>query len=129
MDEQLKKGLATRKKVVGEDFVNKSYQDADDIMLVLQDFVSRNAWGTVWQRDGLDMKIRSLVTVGMLIALGRGKDIASHVRGAIANGATEREVQEVLLHATVYAGFPYAIDAYTHAAVELKALRDRAAQG
>ncbi len=122
-DAQYEKGLARRKKVVGEAHVAKSFADADDFTKVLQDFVTRNAWGTVWLREGLDPKIRSLVTVSMLIALGRAKELGSHVRGAVANGATEKELQEVLLHATVYCGFPLAIDAYNSAAAELKTLR------
>lgn len=123
VDEQFETGLARRKKVLGEAHVAKSFAEADDFTKVLQDFVTRNAWGTVWLREGLDPKIRSLVTVAMLIALGRPKELGSHVRGAINNGATEAELREVLLHATVYCGFPLAIDAYNTAAAELRALK------
>jgi 4-carboxymuconolactone decarboxylase len=122
MDAQYENGLAMRKQVVGEAHVNRSFAEASDFTRVLQDFITRNAWGTVWQRDGLDPKIRSLVTVAMLTALGRAKEIAVHVRGAVNNGASEVELREVLLHATVYCGFPLAIDAYHAAAAELERL-------
>jgi 4-carboxymuconolactone decarboxylase len=66
----------------------------------------------VWAREGLELKTRSLVTLGMLIALGRTQEIKGHVRGALNNGASPQEIEEVLLHSTVYCGFPLALDAY-----------------
>ena len=122
MDAQYENGLAMRKMVVGEAHVDRSFAQANDFTRILQDFITRNAWGTVWQRGGLDLKIRSLITVAMLTALGRAKELGSHIRGAVNNGATEEEIREVLLHATVYCGFPLAIDAYNAAAAELERL-------
>ena len=66
----------------------------------------------MWQRDGLDRKTRSLVTVAMLTALGKQHELKGHVRGALNNGATPEELREVMLHASVYCGFPTAIDAF-----------------
>ena len=87
-DAQFDQGLATRTQVMGEPFVAKACAGADDFTLVMQEFISRNAWGTVWQRDGIDLKTRSLVTVAMLTALGRAHELKGHVRGALNNGAT-----------------------------------------
>jgi 4-carboxymuconolactone decarboxylase len=112
MDQQFKDGLQMRKQVMGEDFVDKAFANADDFTLPLQAFVTRNAWGTVWCRDGLDLKTRSLITVSMLTALGRAHELKGHVRGALNNGATPEEIREVLLHAAVYCGAPLAVEAF-----------------
>ena len=79
-------------------------------------FITRNAWGDVWQRPGLDMKTRSLVTVALLAALGKQHELKGHVRGALNNGATAQEIQEVLLHTSIYCGVPTAVDAFRSAA-------------
>ncbi|MDP3423668.1 MAG: carboxymuconolactone decarboxylase family protein [Burkholderiaceae bacterium] len=111
-DAQFDAGLRTRTQVMGEVFVDKAFAGADDFSLVMQEFITRNAWGNTWQRGGLDLKTRSLVTVSMLLALGRAHELRGHVRGALNNGATPEELREVFLHATVYCGFPLAIDGF-----------------
>lgn len=112
MDQQYKDGLQMRKQVMGEEFVEKAFADASDFTLPLQDFISRNAWGTVWCRGGLDLKTRSLITVSMLTALGRAHELKGHIRGALNNGASMDEIREVLLHAAIYCGVPLAGDAF-----------------
>lgn len=119
-DEQFEHGLQRRKEVMGEAFVDKAFANVDAFTAPLQEFVTRNAWGTTWCRDGLELKTRSLLTLSMLTALGRAAEIKGHVRGAINNGATMREIQEVLLHAAVYCGMPLAIDAFRSAHEVLK---------
>ncbi|MEN9377717.1 MAG: hypothetical protein RL710_2874, partial [Pseudomonadota bacterium] len=84
-------------------------------------FITRNAWGEVWQRDGLDLKTRSLITVAMLTALGKQNELKGHVRGALNNGATVAEIQEVLLHASIYCGVPTAVEAFRSAAEVVEA--------
>jgi 4-carboxymuconolactone decarboxylase len=112
MDQQFEDGLRMRKQVMGEEFVEKAFANADDFTMPLQEFITRNAWGTVWCRDGLDLKTRSLVTVSILTALGRTHELKGHLRGALNNGATPEEIREVLLHAAVYCGAPLAVDAF-----------------
>ena len=119
-DEQFEQGLQMRKRVMGEAFVDKAFANVDAFTAPLQEFVTRNAWGTTWCRDGLDLKTRSLLTLSMLTALGRAHEIKGHVRGAINNGATPQEIQEVLLHAAIYCGMPLAIDAFRSAHEVLK---------
>lgn len=119
-DAQFEQGLQMRQQVMGDAFVAKAFANVDAFIAPLQEFVTRNAWGTTWCRDGLDLKTRSLLTVSMLTALGRATEIKGHVRGAINNGATMQEIQEVLLHAAVYCGFPLAIDAFRSAHEVLK---------
>lgn len=109
-----------RKQVMGEEFVEKAFANADDFTMPLQDFVTRNAWGTVWCRDGLELKTRSLITVAMLTALGRAQELKGHLRGALNNGATPEEIREVLLHAAVYCGAPLAVDAFRTAQEVMK---------
>ena len=119
-DEQFEQGLRIRKQVMGDAFVDKAFANVDAFTAPLQEFVTRNAWGTTWCRDGLDLKTRSLLTLSMLTALGRASEIKGHVRGAINNGATMKEIQETLLHAAVYCGMPLAIDAFRSAHEVLK---------
>jgi 4-carboxymuconolactone decarboxylase len=119
-DEQFEQGLQMRQQVMGEAFVAKAFANVDAFTAPLQEFVTRNAWGTTWCRDGLDLKTRSLLTISMLTALGRAQEIKGHVRGAINNGATMQEIQEVLLHAAIYCGMPLAIDAFRSAHEVLK---------
>jgi len=115
-DKDFDKGLATRKQVMGEDFVAQAFGNATPFSLPMQQYITRNAWGDVWQRPGLDLKTRSLITVAMLTALGKQHELKGHVRGALNNGASPEEIQEVLLHASVYCGVPTAVEAFRTAA-------------
>jgi 4-carboxymuconolactone decarboxylase len=125
MDEQFENGLRMRKQVMGDEFVERAFSQADDFTMPLQEFITRNAWGTVWCRDGLDLKTRSLITVAMLAALGRAHELKGHVRGALNNGATPEELREVLLQCSVYCGAPLAVEAF-RAAQEVIASADAA---
>lgn len=109
-------GLAMRKQVMGEDFVANALGNATAFTQPIQQYITRNAWGDTWQRPGLDLKTRSLVTVAMLTALGKQHELKGHVRGALNNGATVEEIQEVLLHASIYCGVPSAVEAFRSAA-------------
>lgn len=109
-------GLATRRQVMGEDFVAHALGNATPFTQPMQHYITRNAWGDVWQRPGLDLKTRSLITVAMLTALGKQNELKGHVLGALNNGATPEEIQEVLLHASIYCGVPCAVEAFRSAA-------------
>lgn len=109
-------GLAMRKRVMGEDFVERAFEGLTDFTAPLQTYITRNAWGDVWQRPGLDLRTRSLITVAMLTAMGKQHELKGHVRGALNNGATMTEIQEVLLHASIYCGVPVAVEAFRSAA-------------
>ena len=109
-------GLAMRQRVMGEDFVAKALGAATAFTQPIQQYITRNAWGDTWQRPGLDLKTRSLITVAMLTALGKQHELKGHVRGALNNGATAEEIQEVLLHASIYCGVPAAVEAFRSAA-------------
>ena len=113
--EAFARGLATRREVMGDAFVDAAFAGANAFTAPLQEHITRAAWGDVWQRPGLDRKTRSLITVAMLTALGKQNELKGHVRGALNNGATMEEIQEVLLHATVYCGVPAAVEGFRSA--------------
>lgn len=115
-DEQYQRGLSTRREVMGDAFVDKALAGTTAFTQPIQDHISRAAWGDVWQRDGLDRKTRSLITVAMLTALGKQHELKGHLRGALNNGATVEELQEVLLHAAIYCGIPTSVEAFRTAA-------------
>ena len=110
------KGLAIRKQVMGENYVANALAGTSDFTRPIQEHITAKAWGDVWQRPGLDLKTRSLITVAMLTALGKQHELKGHLRGALNNGATPAELQEVLLHAAVYCGVPTAVEAFRTAA-------------
>lgn len=110
--DDFQRGLATRTQVMGQAFVDKAFADLDGFSRPLQEFLTEHAWGSTWQREGIELKTRSLVTVGMLAALGRSTELKGHVRGALNNGASLVELREVLLHSAVYVGAPAAVEAF-----------------
>ena len=92
MSEQDKQaGRARRAQVMGDAFVERAMSGLDAFSAPLQDWLNEHAWGSTWQRDGIDLKTRSLCTCAMLAALGRSTELKGHVRGAINNGATAVE--------------------------------------
>jgi 4-carboxymuconolactone decarboxylase len=110
------KGLATRRAVLGDAYVDRALDQATPFSAPLQELVTNDAWGNTWQRTGIDLRTRSIVTVSMLVALGRMHELKIHVRGALNNGVTKEELREIFLHASVYCGFPAAVDAFRAAA-------------
>jgi 4-carboxymuconolactone decarboxylase len=111
-DPQLQAGLATRRAVLGHDYVQAALDKATPFNQPLQELVTRHAWGNTWQRKGIDLRTRSIVTVSMLVALGKMHELKIHVRGALNNGVTLAELQEIFMHASVYCGFPAAVEAF-----------------
>ena len=107
-----KAGLATRKKVLGADYVERSFKNADPFSRPFQDYATECAWGMVWTRSGLSLRDRSLITIAMLTALNRPQELKTHIRAGLTNGVTRKEVSEILLHANVYCGAPAAVDAF-----------------
>ena len=109
---RFKAGLAVRRDVLGHEYVDKQVASADEFMVPFQKMVTEWCWGDVWTRPGLDRRTRSLLNLAMLTALNRPHEVRLHVRGAINNGVTVAEIQEVLLQAAVYCGVPAALDAF-----------------
>jgi len=107
-----RKGLAVRREVLGAEYVDKAIANADDFMAAFQKITTEWCWGEVWTRPGLDRRTRSMLNLAMLTALNRPNEIRLHVRGALTNGVTVAEIQEVLLQACIYCGVPAALDAF-----------------
>ena len=110
--EAFDKGLKTRREVLGADYVDNAIQSADDFNRPLQEMVTEYAWDGIWNRPGLDRKTRSILNLGMLVALNRPHELKLHVRGAITNGLSKDEIREILLQTAIYCGVPAAIDGF-----------------
>lgn len=104
--ELFEKGLAVRRAVVGDSYVEASLQAADDFSMPMQELVTEFCWGEVWTRPGLDRRSRSILNLGMIAALNRPEELAIHIRGAINNGVTKDEIRECFLQVAVYVGMP-----------------------
>jgi 4-carboxymuconolactone decarboxylase len=110
--ELYEKGLAIRKAVAGEEYVQRALDGATSFTAPLQSLVTEFAWGAVWGREELDRRTRSLLNVAMLTAMNRQTELATHVQGALRNGCTVVEIREVLLQTAVYCGFPAALEGF-----------------
>jgi 4-carboxymuconolactone decarboxylase len=110
--EVLERGLEIRKAVLGREFVEKSYNAADDFNRPLQELVTEYCWGAVWGREELPRKTRSMLNLAMLSALNRPHELRMHIRGALTNGVSREEIREVLLQVAIYCGVPAAVDAF-----------------
>lgn len=106
------KGLAIRRAVAGDTYVDAALGNATDYTADLQKLVTETAWAMVWSRPGLDRKYRSMVTVAMLAAMDRSHELKTHLRGALNNGVTRDEIKEILLHVCIYAGFPAGLEGF-----------------
>ena len=113
--EAFEKGLATRRAVLGAEYVDNSLKNADDFNMPMQELVTEYCWNEIWNRPGLDRKTRSFLNLAMLIALNRPHELKLHVRGAINNGLSKDQIKEVFLQAAIYCGVPAAIDAFRSA--------------
>lgn len=107
-DPALLAGDAMRRKVLGDDHVDRAAASATPFDAPFQDFITRSAWGALWTRPELTLRERSMVTIGILAALGRHEELALHIRAARNTGASAEDIREALLHVAVYAGVPAA---------------------
>jgi len=105
-DDPYEEGMRVRREVLGDEHVDRAIENTTEFTAAFQEFITRNAWGAVWTRDGLDRRMRSAITLAVLTALGREQELELHVRAARTNGLTPEEISEVLLHTAVYAGVP-----------------------
>ncbi|WP_309094962.1 4-carboxymuconolactone decarboxylase [Streptomyces sp.] len=105
-------GIKVRREVLGDAHVDRALAQADEFSGDFQEFVTRYAWGEIWDRPGLDRRTRSCVTLTALVAGGHLDELAFHTRAALRNGLTPDEIKEVLLQAAVYCGVPAANSAF-----------------
>ena len=106
------RGLAIRKDVLGKEFVEKSFENADDFNMPMQELTTEYCWGYVWGRDGLPRKTRSMLNLAMLSALNRNHELRMHLKGALKNGVTKEEIREIFLQVAIYCGVPAGVDSF-----------------
>jgi 4-carboxymuconolactone decarboxylase len=117
-------GMRLRCSVLGDEHVKRAEAAKDDFDADFQDLITRYAWGEIWTRPGLPRHTRSLLTIGLMVALNRGEELRLHLRAAANNGVTDEEIREVLLHCAIYCGVPAANAAF-YAAKEVLDAREQ----
>jgi 4-carboxymuconolactone decarboxylase len=123
--ERYDKGMEVRRAVLGDAHVDRSLAKRDDFNEEFQALITRYAWGEIWTRPGLPRHTRSLLTIGLMVALNRPDEFKLHLRAAFNNGVTREQIREVLLHCAIYAGVPAANSAF-HMAEEVFAQMEQA---
>src|ERR1700760_3475248 len=99
--EGFQKGIATRRAVLGDEYVDRSLSGANDFTWPIQDYATEVCWDRVWNRDGLSRRDRSILNLGMITALNRPHELKAHVRGAINNGLSKDELREIFLQTAI----------------------------
>ena len=108
MSDAYEKGMKARRTVLGDAQVDRVSAAATEFDADFQSYITESAWGSVWAREGLTLRERSMITIGLLAALGHDAEVEMHVRAARNTGATMADIAEVMLHVAVYAGVPAA---------------------
>jgi 4-carboxymuconolactone decarboxylase len=116
-------GLEMRKTVLGAAHVERSLGQVTEFSRPIQELVTEYCWGAVWTREGLELRTRSMLNLAMLAALNRGHELGVHVRGAIRNGVTVDEIQEVLMQVAIYVGVPASLEAFRIAEAKIEEMK------
>jgi len=113
MDQKMHdKGLEIRKPVLGEAYVNNALKNVDSFNKPFQDLLNEYCWGTVWGREELPRKTRSMLNIAMISILNRPHELRAHLKGALTNGVTREEIREILMQVAIYGGMPAAVDSF-----------------
>ncbi|MCW5681564.1 MAG: 4-carboxymuconolactone decarboxylase [Xanthobacteraceae bacterium] len=114
--ERHEKGMAKRRKVLGNAWVDRSIAKKNDFNAEFQDLITRYAWGEIWTRPHFDERTRRLIVIGSMVALGRWEEFRLHVRAAMVEGGFSKEdIKELLLQQAIYCGVPAANTAFHEA--------------
>lgn len=106
------KGLEIRKAVLGEAYVSNALKNVDDFNRPFQEMLNEYCWGTVWGREELPRKTRSMLNIAMIAILNRQHEFRAHLKGALTNGVTREEIREILMQVAIYGGMPAAVDSF-----------------
>ena len=113
MDQKMHdKGLEIRKAVLGEAYVTNALKNVDDFNGPFQEMLNEYCWGTVWGREELPRKTRSMLNIAMIAILNRQHEFRAHLKGALTNGVSRDEIREILMQVAIYAGMPAAVDSF-----------------
>ncbi len=110
--EMFDRGMAIRRKVLGDEYVDKALAKSGPFNEPLQELVTTYCWGWNWGREGLPLRDRSLINLAMIAVLGRENELKIHIHGALNNGLSKDEIREVLLQVGIYGGIPAAVDSF-----------------
>jgi 4-carboxymuconolactone decarboxylase len=122
-DEVYERGIAVRDEMLGSEHGRAKVESQSAFTADFENMVTRYCFGEVWTREEqLSRAHRSMITLAMLIALGRPHEIRVHVKGAIANGVTKEQISEVIMHSAIYCGVPAAVDGFRQASAMLEEL-------
>lgn len=108
-------GMAIRRAVLGDEYVDKAMKAADAFNMPMQELTTEYCWGWCWGREGLPRKTRSMLNLAMISVLNRPHEMKAHVKGALTNGVTKEEITEILLQVAIYGGVPAGVDAFRNA--------------
>lgn len=108
MSDRFETGMKTRRAVLGDAHVDRAEADKTAFDEPFQEMITEGAWGSLWSRDEISKRDRSLITLALLAAGGHWEEVAMHIRATANTGATPDEVREVFLHVAIYAGVPAA---------------------
>jgi len=108
----LQKGLEKRRATLGEEYVNKSYNGADEFTKPFQDAMTAWAWGFGWGDETIDMKTRSMMNLAMIGALGKMHECELHCNGAINNGVSKDEIRAIIHVVAIYCGVPQSLECF-----------------
>lgn len=106
------KGLEVRKAVLGEAYVENALKNVDDFNRPFQEMLNEYCWGTVWGREELPRKTRSMLNIAMIAILNRQHEFRAHLKGALTNGVSRDEIREILMQVAIYGGMPAAVDSF-----------------
>lgn len=99
-------GMANRRAVLGDAHVDKAESNTTEVTAMFQDFITRTAWGDIWNREAITHEQRRLLTIAILTAVGNDGELNMHIKAALRAGVEASLIGEVLLHTAVYAGVP-----------------------
>lgn len=120
------KGMAIRRRVLGDAHVNRAEAAKSAFDQAFQSLITDAAWGHVWARDTIPLRERSMMTIALLAGLGNDPELALHIRATANTGASEADVIEALLHVAIYAGVPRANHAIRIASETFASMREDA---
>ncbi len=120
--DQYEAGLKIRYEMFGKEVTDQQIAATSSFLRPMQDMVTHDCFGTVWTQPEFDRRTRSLITLAMMIGMGRSHELRIHVKGAISNGVTVEELGALMRHAAIYCGVPAAVDAWANTDATLREL-------
>ena len=115
-EDRFQRGKKIREQVLGQAHAARGAKNRTPFNAEFQDFLMEYAWGEIWSRPGLDHKTRSMITIAMLVGMGKLDELKLHFRATRNTGVSRDEVKEILMHSAIYAGVPAAFGAFQIAA-------------